>query len=80
MVDVNDVLGQLTPALKRLIGTDRRLVINPAPGQVRVRADRGQIDQVLINLVANARDATGTDGLVSVEAHAVELDRSALES
>ena len=49
--------GRIGPAARR-----------PAyPGATWIRADRGQIEQVLINLVANARDATGTDGLVSIE-------------
>ena len=80
VVDVNQVLNELTPALTRLIGSDKQLVVRQAARDVRVRADRGQIEQVLINLVANARDAIGTDGLISIEASSLELDRNTLDS
>src|SRR5690349_9875347 len=67
VVDLNDVVRGLTPVLTRLIGSDRQLAIRHAPSPVWVRADRGQLEQVIINLVANARDATGTDGLVRID-------------
>jgi PAS domain S-box-containing protein len=72
VVDLNEVVRGLTPVLTRLIGSDRQLAIRHAPSPVWVRADRGQLEQVIINLVANARDATGTDGLVRIDTGRVE--------
>jgi PAS domain S-box-containing protein len=73
VLDLNEVVRELTPALNRLIGSDRQLAIRHAPSAVWVRADRGQLEQVIINLVANARDATGTDGLVRIDTVREEL-------
>jgi PAS domain S-box-containing protein len=67
VLNLNEVVHQLTPALNRLVGSDRQLAIRHAPSPVWVRADKSQLEQVIINLVANARDATGTDGLVIIE-------------
>jgi CheY-like chemotaxis protein len=77
-LDLNEVLHDLAPALTRLIGSDRQLAVRHAPGEAWIRADRTQIEQVLINLVANARDATGTDGLVSIETGVVDCDEDEL--
>jgi PAS domain S-box-containing protein len=77
-LNLNDVVRELTPALIRLIGSDRQLAVRHTPGDVWIRADRGQIEQVLINLVANARDATETDGLIVVETGLLELDQMQL--
>jgi two-component system cell cycle sensor histidine kinase/response regulator CckA len=74
VLDVNEVIEQLTGTLERLLGTDRQLIVRPSPEQARVRADRTQIDQVLINLAANARDATTAGGVISIEVDAVEFD------
>src|ERR1044071_2732723 len=63
---VDAVVSELAPVLRRLLGSDRHLDVRTAKTQHRIMADRGQIEQVLINLVVNARDATGTDGLVTV--------------
>jgi PAS domain S-box-containing protein len=73
VLDLNEVVRALTPALNRLIGSDRQLAVRHAPSPVWVRADRGQLEQVVINLVANARDATGTDGLVRIDTGLDEL-------
>jgi len=73
VLNLNEVITSLTPALTRLVGSDRQLAMRHASRQVWVRADRGQIEQVLINLVANARDATGTDGLVTIDTGPVEV-------
>jgi PAS domain S-box-containing protein len=78
VLNLNQVVRELTPALTRLIGSDRQLAVRHAPDEVFIRADRGQLEQVLINLVANARDATGTDGLVSVETGVIEIDAETL--
>jgi PAS domain S-box-containing protein len=74
VLDINAVVEELVPVLRQLLGSDRRLGLQLAPTRVRVTADRGQMEQVLINLVANARDATTTDSVVSLETEAVRLD------
>jgi CheY-like chemotaxis protein len=56
-LDLNAVAGQIQKMLERLIGEDVRLTFNLDPGLWRVRADAGQIEQVLMNLAVNARDA-----------------------
>jgi CheY-like chemotaxis protein len=60
--------------LKRLVGEDveLRLVLNPQIGRVRV--DAGQLDQVVMNLVINGRDAMPTGGSVTIETDNVDLD------
>ena len=78
VLNLNEVVRSLTPALVRLIGSDRQLAVRHTPDDVWIRADRGQVEQVLINLVANARDATETDGLIMVETAMVELDQEQL--
>ncbi len=78
VVDVNVVVTELTSVLQHLLGSDRRLELVQARSPVRVVADRGQVEQVLINLVANARDATATDGVIVVETAAMPLDRDTL--
>jgi PAS domain S-box-containing protein len=74
VVNLNDIVNEMVPALTRLVGSDRHVTVRHIPGEVWARADRGQIEQVLINLVANARDATGTDGLISIETGSTEFD------
>ena len=77
-LNLNQVVRDLTPALIRLSGSDRQLAVRHTRDDVWIRADRGQIEQVLINLVANARDATETDGLIVVETGLVALDQEQL--
>ena len=66
-IDLEEALGDLTHLLNRLVGEriDLRLTQDPAVGPLR--ADRRQLDQVIMNLVVNARDAMPDGGLVQVE-------------
>jgi PAS domain S-box-containing protein len=57
VVDVGSVLERISPVLRTLAGEDIALEISVDPSTPRVLADAGQIEQVLINLLANARDA-----------------------
>jgi two-component system cell cycle sensor histidine kinase/response regulator CckA len=74
ILDLNDVVRGMRRMLQRLIGEDidLRIELNDPIGSVF--ADRGQIEQVLLNLVVNARDAMPTGGTVLVETKAVVID------
>jgi PAS domain S-box-containing protein len=78
VMDLNDVVADLVPALERLLGADRRLEVVASRRTVLVRADRGQMEQVLINLVSNARDATPASGLVMITIDTAMVDEGLL--
>jgi len=64
---LDEVVATLEPVLRRLLGEDRELVVRAPPGAGHVRADLGQLEQVLINLALNARDAIGQNGRLTIE-------------
>jgi hypothetical protein len=67
IVDASEVIRNLEPMLRRLIGEHIRLgVQRPSPGGL-VRIDPGQLDQIVMNLVVNARDAMPDGGSVEIE-------------
>jgi two-component system cell cycle sensor histidine kinase/response regulator CckA len=74
VLDVNGVVSSLTPMLRRLIGEDTEIVTIAGEGALRVLADQGQIEQVLMNLVINARDAMREGGSITIESRIVTLD------
>ena len=78
IVDIDAVIADLAPVLRRMLGSDRRLDIRTSPLALRAIADRSQFEQVLINLIANARDATHTNGVVTVDAERVHVRRTML--
>jgi len=66
--------------LRRLIGADVQLAIHTAPDRCAVKADSGQLQQVIVNLVVNARDAMPHGGTVTIRtADAVLDERAAAE-
>ncbi len=73
-LDLNDLVANAHKMLGRLIGEDIALVLRPAPDLGVVRADPGQIDQVLLNLAVNARDAMPTGGTLTLATANVDLD------
>ena len=77
-LSLNNVVANLEVMLQRLIGTDIRLVITLDPGNSQVRADQAQLEQVLMNLVLNARDAMPNGGTLTIETAQVELAKSPL--
>jgi two-component system, cell cycle sensor histidine kinase and response regulator CckA len=76
VLDLNAVVTGLSPMLARLIGTDIRLKTTTSPSLSAVKADPNQMEQVLVNLVVNARDAMPNGGTVVIETDDVELDES----
>jgi signal transduction histidine kinase len=78
VLDACVVVRELAAVLRRLVGSDRRLDIKVPATPIHILADRTQVEQVLINLCANARDATHTGGIVTVEADVRTLDSDAL--
>jgi two-component system cell cycle sensor histidine kinase/response regulator CckA len=74
VLDVNALVENLEKMLRRLIGEDVELVTDLAPHIGRVQADAGQIEQVIMNLVVNARDAMPKGGTLRIETRNAELD------
>jgi two-component system cell cycle sensor histidine kinase/response regulator CckA len=72
-VHLNEVVTEMDKMLRRVIGEDVDLVIRPDPSLGWVRADPGQIEQVIMNLVVNARDAMPGGGAVTIETANVTL-------
>jgi PAS domain S-box-containing protein len=75
-LDLNDVMARMENMLRRIIGENIRLVPSPAKDLGRVLGDPGQIEQVILNLVVNARDAMPRGGTVHLETGNVELDEA----
>ena len=67
ILDLNAVVADIEKMLRRLIGEDIELKIICAADLGKVKADRGQIDQVIMNLAVNARDAMPRGGLLKIE-------------
>ncbi|MHC4860673.1 MAG: hybrid sensor histidine kinase/response regulator, partial [Planctomycetota bacterium] len=74
VLDLNHIVFEMGPMLDRLIGEDIELVSVLVPDVGNVRADRGQIEQVVLNLAVNARDAMPEGGRLTIETANVEVD------
>jgi two-component system, cell cycle sensor histidine kinase and response regulator CckA len=74
VLDLNGVVADLSKMLQRVIGEDIRLQTSPGVSLGSVMADRGQIDQVVMNLVVNARDAMPNGGQIIIECRNARMD------
>lgn len=74
LLDLNVVLGNMEPMLRRLLGESVELIMLPGPGLGRVKADPAQIEQIVMNLAGNARDAMPEGGKVVIETANVDLE------
>jgi CheY-like chemotaxis protein len=78
VLDLNAVVANLEPMLRRLLGEDLELVADLDDNLGAVRADPSQLEQVILNLVVNARDAMPRGGRLTVATAGIELDPAAL--
>jgi PAS domain S-box-containing protein len=73
VLDLHEVLTSMDKMLRRILGEDVEMVLLPSKAAVRVKADPSHIEQVILNLVVNARDAMPTGGRLTIETDTVVL-------
>jgi two-component system cell cycle sensor histidine kinase/response regulator CckA len=74
VVDLNDIVSRMDQMLRRVIGEDIHLRTEMGDGLGRVKVDEGQIEQVIMNLAVNARDAMPAGGTLTISTANVVLD------
>jgi len=78
-LDINEIVASVSRMARRLIGTGVQLQQDLAPSVAQVLADPAQVEQVLLNLIVNARDAMPTGGLITVQTANVRLEADSPE-
>jgi two-component system cell cycle sensor histidine kinase/response regulator CckA len=76
VVDLNEVLRGVHPMLERVLGEDVTLVTSLTPGLASVQIDPAQVEQVLLNLIVNARDAMPDGGTIRVSTALMDVDEA----
>jgi PAS domain S-box-containing protein len=76
VLDLNEIVAEIETMLHRLIGDDVTLVVKLDPAVGPVVADSGQLEQVILNLAVNGRDAMPDGGALRIETAAVRLDQA----
>ncbi|WDP92539.1 MAG: response regulator [Desulfobacter sp.] len=74
ILDLNTVFYGMKKMLRRMIGEDIEILMNPAPDLWDVEIDQGQVEQVIMNLAVNARDAMPQGGQILVETANIDVD------
>jgi PAS domain S-box-containing protein len=76
VVDLNALIASMEPMLRRLLSEAVELIVLPGPSLGRVRIDSSQMQQAVLNLVTNAREAMSNGGRLVIETASVEMDES----
>jgi two-component system, cell cycle sensor histidine kinase and response regulator CckA len=76
VLDLNQIVSGMEGMLQRIIGDDVSVAVKLADGLAHVEADRAQIERVILNLAANARDAMPDGGALTIETANVDLDEA----
>ena len=76
VIDLNHGLPQIAGMLRRTLGEQVTVELHPDPGLWPVKVDPAQLDEAILNLAINARDAMPKGGTISIETHNVRLDRA----
>ncbi len=75
ILDLNAIVTDIAQMLRRLLGEDVRLAIKLDPSVKRIKVDPGQIEQVIVNLSVNARDAMPRGGVLTIATSTESLDK-----